>query len=452
MSFRTTAILAVLLAILGGVFYFKEIRGGKKDPDEAKRLFTAKADDVESVEIRTPKVEIALRRDGDGWRLEKPLQTKGDKSAINALVASLVNAKAERTLEEVPKNPADFGLEKPELTARFKAKGDADWHRLEFGGKNPTGAWTYVRKDDKPQVALVPDNLRSEINKPVLDLRDKSVMDVPADKVTRLVIHKGPAEPIELAKGEQWEIVKPVKARADEWRASGLVRQVADLKAKEFAAEPATDLTTYGLDKPSVRLELWEKDAKAPKTLALATAKGKPETLYARHEGTMTVVVVDPAILNDIPAGPWEIRDKSLFRYANKDVKKIRVAAGDKAVAVEREGESKWKVVEPSAGPAHEPKVTDLLFKLTGLRVDGVVAEQPAALDKYGLDTPELTVTVTKTDGKELGTLLISKEEKEQRYVQIKGETAVYAIPAKDLKDLPRTPEDFREKKSEKKA
>ncbi len=451
MSFRTTAILAALLALLGGVFYFKEIRGGRKDPDEAKRLFTAKADDVESVEIRTPKDEIALRREGDGWRLEKPLQTKGDKTAVNTLVASLVNAKAERTLEEAPKNPADFGLDQPEITARFKAKGDPKEHRLEFGGKNPTGAWAYVRKDEQPQVVLVPETLRGEVNKPFLDLRDKTVMDVPADKVARLVIRKGPAEPIELAKSQQWEIVKPVKARADDWRASGLVRQVAELKAKEFAAEPAKDLKAFGLDKPSVRLELWEKDAKAPKTLALATAKGKPETLYARHEGTMTVVVVDPAILNDVPAGPWEIRDKSLFRYANKDVKKIRVAAGDKAVAVEREGESKWKVVEPAPGPADEPKATDLLFKLTGLRADGVAAEQPAALDTYGLDTPEITVTVTKTDGKEIGTLLISKEEKEQRYVQIKGEAPVYTLPSKDLKDLPRTPDDFREKRPEKK-
>jgi len=458
MSFRTTAILAALLAILGGIFYFKEVRGGKKDPNESKRLFTAKADDVEAVEIRNAKAEVALQKAGDGWQIEKPLKTKGDKLAITGLVNAVTNAKSERTIEEAPKNPADFGLDKPELTVRFKVKGDAAWRRLEFGGKNPTGAWAYVRKDEQPQVILVPENLRFELNKPVLDLRDKSVMDVQADKVIRLVVHRGSQVVVELQKGEQWDLARPVKARADEWRASGLVRQAAELKAKDFAAEPAKDLKPYGLDKPVARLELWEKDAKAPKVLALGEVKGKADILYARHEGTMTVATVEKTILGDVPTGSWEVRDKGLFRYANKDVKKVRVEGGDKTVAVEREGEAKWKVVEPASDPAGKPapgpvdeaRVTELLFKLTGLRVDGVAAEQPDRLEAYGLDKPELTITVTKTDGKEAGTLLVGKEEKEQRYVQIKGEAPVYTMPAKDLQDLPRTPDDFKEKKPKK--
>jgi hypothetical protein len=452
MSFRTTAILAALLAVLGGIFYFTEVRGGRRDPDEAKRLFTAKAADVESLELRAPKGEIALRREGDGWRMERPLAVKGDQGAIAGLLAVLVNAKADRTLEEPPKNPADFGLDKPELTVRFRVKGDAAWRRLEFGGKNPTGAWAYVRKDDGPLVALVPETLRAELNKSPLDLRDKSVMDVAADRVERLVVHRGGQVAVELQKGQHWELVRPVKARADDWRASGLVRQAAELKAKEFAAEPATDLKAFGLDRPTVRLELWEKEAKAPKVLALAEVKDKKDALYARHEGSLTVAVVDRTILSDVPSGPWEIRDKSLFHYANQDVKRVRLAGADKAVAVEREGETRWKVVEPAPGPADERKVTDLLFKLTALRVDGLAAERPDRLDTYGLEKPQLTITITRTDGREEGTLLVGKEEGEKRYVHLTGEAPVYTIAAKDLKDLPRTPADFVEKKPEKKA
>ncbi len=445
MSTRTTAILAVLLALLLGAYYFAEVRGGKRDPDEAKRLFAAKAEDVETLELRTAKGEIRLQRQGDAWQMEQPIQTRGDRSAIAALAASLVGARAERTLEEL-KSPAEYGLDKPELVLRFRARGDSQWRRLEFGGKNPTGAWAYVRVDEKPQVVLVAESLRADLNKAALDLRDKSVMDVDPAKVTRLVVHRGAQEPLDLQRGGQWEIVRPVKARADEWRASGLVRRVADLKAKEFAAEPAKDLKAYGLDKPAVRLELWEKDAAAPKVLALATAKGQPNTLYARHEGTMTVVLLDPAILNDIPGTAWEIRDRSLFRYTNKDVKRIRLAWGDRALAVEREGEAAWKIVEPAPGAADEPRVTDLLSRLTGIRAEGVAAERPEAVDRYGLDQPALTLTVTKTDGTEIGTLLVGKEEKELRYVRIKGEAPVYTVPSKDLKDLPRTADDLRRK------
>ncbi len=451
MSTRTTAILAVLLAILGGAYYFTEVRGGRKDPDAAKRLFAAKPEDVEALELRTGKDEVRLQRQDGGWRMEQPIQAKGDGVAIGALAASLVGARAERTLEELPKNLADFGLDTPELVVRFRARGDSQWRRLEFGGKSPTGAWAYVRVDERPQVVLVAESLRGELKKTALDVRDKSVLNVEADRVARLVVQRG-AQVLELRKGAQWEIVRPVKARADEWRASGLARRVAEARAKTFAADPAVDLKPYGLDRPAVRLELWERDAAAPKVLALAEAKGKPDILYGRNEGTMTVVELDKALLMDVPKDAWEIRDKSLFRYANKDVKKVRLAWGDTAVAVEREGEARWKVVEPGPGAADEPRVTDLLFKLTALRADGVAAEQPEKVDRYGLDRPALAVTVTKMDGTEIGTLLVGREEKEERYVQIKGEAPVYTVPAKDLKDLPRGPEDFREKKPEKKT
>ena len=93
-------------------------------------------------------------------------------------VSALVNARAERTLEEAPKDPADFGLATPELTVVFATKGDAKPHRLAFGGKNPTGAWAYVRRDEQPQVILVADALRGELSKTVLDLREKRVLEV----------------------------------------------------------------------------------------------------------------------------------------------------------------------------------------------------------------------------------------------------------------------------------
>jgi hypothetical protein len=451
-SFRTTGILAVLLAVLLGAYYFAEVRGGRRDADEAKRLFTAKPEEIEALELHAGGTDIRLQRQDGGWRMEQPIQTRGDGMAIGALAASLVGARAERTLEELPRSLADYGLDKPELVVRFRARGDSQWRRLEFGGKNPTGAWAYVRVDEKPQVILVPDALRGELRKTALDLRDKSVMDVEAEKVTRLVVQRGAQEPLELRRGPPWEIVRPVKARADEWRVTGLVRRVAAAKAKAFAAEPAADLKPYGLDRPSVRLELWEKDAATPKVLALAEPKGKPDVLYARNEATMTVVELEKVLAGDVPVDAWDVRDKSLFRYANKDVKKVRLAWGAAAVAVEREGETQWKAAEPAAGAADESRVTDLLFKLTALRADGVAAEQAGTPDRYGLDRPELTITVTGADGKGLGTLLVGREEKGRRYVQIQGEPAVYTVPAKDLKDLPRAPEDLRGKKPDKKA
>jgi hypothetical protein len=103
---------------------------------------------------------------------------------------------------------------------------------------------------------------------------------------------------------------------------------------------------------------------------------------------------------------------------------------------VERSGESDWKVLEPSRGSAKSDKVTNLLLGLKSLRWKEIVSPKGDDAPRFGLDRPELEVSVYKADGSELGTLLVGKQEGPLTYVRVKTGPAIYAVDSGLLGDL----------------
>jgi hypothetical protein len=107
---------------------------------------------------------------------------------------------------------------------------------------------------------------------------------------------------------------------------------------------------------------------------------------------------------------------------------------------IERSGETDWKVVEPSRGPTKEPKVSNLLLSVKSLRWKEIASPKGDDATRYGLDRPELEVSLLKADGAELGTLLVGKQEGELTYVRLKRGPAIYAVESKLVADLRKAP------------
>jgi len=132
-----------------------------------------------------------------------------------------------------------------------------------------------------------------------------------------------------------------------------------------------------------------------------------------------------------------DLRDKSIFpAFDLRDVKRARLSAGGKGLLVERSGDSDWKTLEPSPGPAKEGRVTNLLLTLKALRWKEIVSAKGDDAPRYGLDQPALEVSLLKADGSELGALLVGKEAGGVTYVRVRTAPTIYAVESKALEDL----------------
>jgi hypothetical protein len=290
---------------------------------------------------------------------------------------------------------------------------------------------------------LVGEELWTAVPKTVGVLRDKVVLAYQYDKVSRVEL-AGRRGPLTLERdGTGWKITAPEALKADIGAVNGVLWKIRDLRASGFLAEEAAAIPRL-LPKPDLTVRLWEEGAKEPRVLLLAASRetrgGQPAALAA-VEGRGPVVLVDGKILDDLARGPDELRDKSLLpAFEMSDVKRARLMSGAAPLVVERKGETDWQVVEPKRSGTKERRVVDLLLSLKALRWKTIASVKGDDAARFGLDKPELEITLLKADGGEIAGLLVGKTEGPLTYLKLKASPTVYAVDSSLIGDLRKAP------------
>jgi Domain of unknown function (DUF4340) len=254
-----------LLIVIAALGIFAWYRSGH-EPEEAKPPLTAvDAAAVQKVEITRPQQPAVQleRRDGN-WRLTAPIAARADSLAVNSLLRVL-QAPVESSVAPTDANLARYGLEPPELTARFDAA------TIEFGERHPLKDERYVKYG--PAVTLISDQYYLSAAAPYANLVDSQLIE-PGHK---LVAIKLPDFALALTDGV-WVRTPEIKTLSsdrinefvDEWRhARALqVKPPADKK-------PAEETVTLEFERPGG----------GTSALAIDVAARKPElVLYRKDE------------------------------------------------------------------------------------------------------------------------------------------------------------------------
>jgi Domain of unknown function (DUF4340) len=174
---RTTLILLLLALSLGTFVYLYEIRGGtqrEEVKEKKQQIFAFTADDVQSLQVTTQKLTVAVERNPQGsqpkWLLKSPVSEPANDAIVSYLMDLLVKGKSERTFSIPPSQKADFGLDQPQATINIKLKNQQS-HQLLLGKLNPNGSSLYVQADPtvKPDgnidVLLVSKDFENAVNR-----------------------------------------------------------------------------------------------------------------------------------------------------------------------------------------------------------------------------------------------------------------------------------------------
>lgn len=395
---------------------------------------------VTGVDLDVGGDQMALAADEPGkWRIVKPRALRADTDLVSEFLDKLEGAKAAEFVDDAPKSLAPYGLDKPaRVTVWVGRDKDRAARTLLVGRPVPEKKGVYVKREGEPGVILTAEALWTAFPKTVAALRDKTVVSYAYDKLAKVEITHG-RETIDLEKdGTAWKLTAPEALRADGGAVTQLMWKIRDLRALGFLAEGAADVPRF-LSKPEVTVKLWESGAKEPKTLLLQSSPerrgGQPAALAA-VQGEGPVVLVEGKALSELTPGVAELRDRTVFpAFDLGDVKRARVAGGDKPLVVEKSGETDWKQVEPTRGATKDGRVANVLLALKALKWKEI-ASKGGDDAKFGLDKPELEVTVFKGDGSELGTLLVGRTDGAVTYVKLKAEPGIFAVSSKDLEDL----------------
>ena len=293
MQRRNTLILAALLIVLGAYVYFFEIRPG--DKPKGDRLINFKPDEVASILLTYPKLEIQLQKDSGGkWKLTQPLQAAADGSTVGGLLAALSAGTIQRTLEKKPsaEDLKSFGLDRPAAKVSLTLTSGITLPGLIVGAPTPLGNSAYVQRSGDPTVYLTDASLALGLQKKSDDFRDRQILSFPLESAAKLTIQTG-KESVVLIKGEkgEWQPAPPVKGIIDGRAVVEYLVAIGGIAAKAFVDNQAKDLKRYGLDPAPVKVAVAGKDGNNLAALLIGGKNG--DSYYAKREGEPQVYAID---------------------------------------------------------------------------------------------------------------------------------------------------------------
>jgi len=414
--------------------------------DKAVLAFDQK--DVTALEIITRDDTIAVEQADGRWKLTRPRALPADGDTLRDFLEKLRAARVKEFVAEAPRSLEPFGLDRPvQVLIHTGRDKDRATKTLLFGRGDPAKKGVYAMRAGESAVVVIPDETWAAVPKNVAVLRDKTVVEVERDKVTRLEI-ESPKGAVTLAQENgRWKITAPEALPADQVEAGAVLFKLRELRAQAFLSEDAAGVPRY-LAKPTVRVTISEQGAPVPRTLLLAPSperRGGAPTAYAGLAGRGPVVLVDGKVLEELGRSVDDLRDRVLLPGLEpKDIKRMRVRAGGQTVVVERSGDVDWKLVEGGRGSAKAATVDNLLYALRALKWKSIATPTGDEPARYGLDAPTLEVTLLKADGAELAAMLVGKRDGERAWVKLKAAPAIYAVDAKQLGEPPKVPDDFK--------
>ena len=454
MNWKSVVILAVVVAGLGGFFYYDTYwLAPARDKTEATkgRVWTVEPKDVEALTIKRASETIRLKRTEGGWEMLDPVKARGDRATTDDVVTSLVTVRRDREIDPNPAKPADFGLDPESAEVRLDIKGRKDPLVLQVGAKSPTGAWVYARADGKPAVMTVSEVVGRDATRPVGDFRDKTVIAFDKKNVSAVDLEVG-GDHISLVADEprKWQIVKPKIYRADGDLVADFLDKLESAKVKEFVAEAPPSLAPYGLDHPTT-VTIWTGRDKDRSSKALLFGRGDVDKkgVYVMRAGESGVMLAPDDVWTAVPKTVAVLRDKTVVAYAQDKVNRVEVDSPKGQVVLERDGAG-WKITAPEAVKADSGAVSGLLWSIRDLRASGFLGDAPTDIVRY-LKKPEVTVRIWEEGAKEPKTLFVGpsgeiRGGKPAAVAALEGQGPVALVDAKALQNLAKSETDLRDK------
>ena len=223
-----------------------------------------------------------------------------------------------------------------------------------------------------------------------------------------LTLVRGDSTVVLQRSGEDWNLLQPVEAPADQEAVERLLRNLEETERERvledsaaLAADPSL-AAQYKLTRPRLKV-------------VLATAQGVLDTLffggdspterftYVQQSGSnRQIFAVRAWRFDNLDKGAFALRDRRVLALEPAAVQRVRLQRADEEILAVRDPDKGWQLREPLAAPAEGAAMDQLLERIKSAEVEAYVAEEPdaEALAGFGLN-PWSTVQVSLFLGEE---------------------------------------------------
>ena len=414
MSTRATVLLAVVFAALAAAYIATESlqQRAAREAELAKRVFDFAPEEIVSLSVQrvNDKPSEAIRAPDGAWEIVQPAETIPPNQVVwNRVAAAAASLSNERTIADDADEAdlAAYELNDPFLSVIVGTR-DGDVQQVDVGMMAATQDNRYARVGDR--IVLIPQPAVAELDRPLLDLRERHIILPDENGITRLEyvrVYTGGSEESEDGPkiGDEsvriafernsdgaWRMTSPVDAPANQERVQALANDLQFMVGRQYIDVPQ-NLGDYGLNPPGAKITLHGDRSGEPRTLMLGWVVSGEEDggLYAKLENNPSVFVVDGHILSLLPETPDAFRETRLFTGEASDLKAIELDAGDTSWRLVNDDVTGWTLAEPAFDDIDQDAVNDFIRFLKALHGTSF----PAASEAQGLEPPAARLTLT---------------------------------------------------------
>ena len=417
-----------VLVILGGLVYYTE-ENPPSSGDEKTPIVDVEQDSIQKVIVTRPdKDPIELQRgEDDEWTFGEPLTIPADQSSVNSMVSSLASMDSDRVVEENVVNWEPYGLTgqgTAQVEAVVEEGEDEKTYRVIFGSDTPTGSGVYARLEGDPRLFTVYSYVKSGFEKEPFDLRDKRLLFVDDDKISRVVL-KAAGGTIEFGKtgDSAWHILEPQPLRADNFTVGDLVRSLRNAEMMSVLEEGEEPSGKYDFSKPSAGAEIVDESG----THTLTVAKGEDDEYYAKSSDLQGgVYEVSSTMAGGLDKTLEDFRNKKLFDFGFREIAKLELRDGDTRVVVEKQ-EDTWRQTSGDERELDSGKVQTVIDRLRDLTATSFPSDDESDFGEYGLSAPAIEAKVEPVEGSG-DEVMISSPEEDQVYAARAGQPSTYEV------------------------
>ncbi len=400
------------MAGLAGYFYLDVETTKKKEieKEEATRLLPFKPSEVLELELKKDGNLTLLQRWEDGWRVEKPIKAKADNKAVEKALDYITQSKndAEYVMDEKPTQErlAEFGLINPQLEVTLRVGKTLKPYTLIFGERAPTKGVAFAILKGSPKVYRVLADARAEADQSLYYFRDKTIFRTEPNMVDKVEIVKDNKKvrcELPMEEEGKWEIVSPIKGRADMIKIIEIVSKFKDSEIKEFIDEEPKDLKAYGLYPVKTKLSIWLSGDESPtETIFIGDRDKKKRGYFAKLEKKDNVFLVEENMVDLLPEDAEKLRERSILFIEEEKVNKIEVKYPDREIVVAKtlDPEVGWKILKPRESEFDFNIVKEFLKNVREFKIKEFISEGHEGLKTYGLDKPAIKLLIWEEGNK----------------------------------------------------
>ena len=277
------------------------------------------------------------------------------------------------------------------------------------------------------------------------------ILSIPDDQFRQIKLVKTGGETTVVSRdaNNKWQITGPKPYSADQDSVNSLVTTLSSLASDRVIEDKASDLSQYGLNKPTIEIDVTKKDGKT-ETVLIGDEAPTGSNEFAMKQGDPRVFTVASYVKSNVDKSTKDLRDKRLLTFDSDKLTRLDLAAKAQPVEFGKNNQNDWQILKPKPLRADGSQVEELIRKLKDAKMDLSVSDEDAkkAASGYASGKKIAVASVTDANGTQSLEVHMAGADKDKTYyAKSSAVEGIYKVP-NDLGDgLDKSLDDFRNKK-----